>query len=58
MWLLDGVRMVGGKLFLLGERSLLFVEVDRERGRVDGDVEFPVRSRLVQTLAAVSMASP
>ena len=50
--------MVGGKLFLLGERSLLFVEVDRERGRVDGDVEFPVRSRLVQTLAAVSMASP
>lgn len=39
MWLLDGVRMVGGKSFLLGERSLTFVEVDRERGRVDGDVD-------------------
>lgn len=43
---------------MLGERSLLFVEVDRERGRVDGDMELPVRSQLVQSLAAASMASP
>ena len=39
MWLLDSVGMIGGKLLLLGERSLLFVEVGRELGSVDGDVE-------------------
>ena len=46
--------MVGGKSFLLGERSLLFVEVDRERCSIDGDVELPVRSRLVQSFPAMS----